>query len=353
MKIGNSVTSIGNYAFEFCDKLSDIYSYMKQLPDLEKYPFEESVYKKATLHVSASVINDYKSTEPWSKFKEIVALAKESYTLYYYVDGEIYRSYSIEEGEEIIPEEYPVKAGHTFSGWSEIPKMMPAKDVIVNGSFIQYVFDVGELKCEIENGQVIISGYNNVNDNIVIPAIVKIENKTYAVIAIAEGAFENCADITSVEIPDGVETIGANAFAGCINLNMIILGSGVTNIGSKAFANIGTAASRTRAEYEGLKVICNALAVPNAESDAFEGTNIADALLLVDDNLVTQYQTTAPWSGFGKIYGKEAYTGINDIWAAESSARIYDLNGNCLSQPQRGVNIIRMGNGTTRKVMVK
>ena len=102
----------------------------------------------------------------------------------------------------------------------------------------------------------------------------KIEGKTYGVITIAEGAFTNCANISSVEIPDGVETIGANAFAGCINLNTIILGSGVTNI--------GTAASRTRVEYEGLKVVCNALAVPNAESDAFEGTNIADTLLLVE-----------------------------------------------------------------------
>ena len=74
---------------------------------------------------------------------------------------------------------------------------------------------------------------------------------------------------------------------------------------------------------------------------------------IVDDNLVTQYQTTAPWSGFGKIYGKEAYTGINDIRATESGARIYDLNGNRLAQPQRGVNIIRMSNGATRKVVVK
>ena len=74
---------------------------------------------------------------------------------------------------------------------------------------------------------------------------------------------------------------------------------------------------------------------------------------IVDDNLVTQYQTTAPWSEFGKIYGKEAYTGINDIRATESGARIYDLNGNRLAQPQRGVNIIRMSNGATRKVVVK
>lgn len=167
-----------------------------------------------------------------------------------------------------------------------------------------------------------------------------------------QGAFKNCVGITSVDIPSTIEAIGANAFEGCTNLKSIMLGKGIKEIGSKAFAFIGNQKARTRSDNEELTVYCDAAEVPTAESDAFEGTNIADALLLVDDNLVTQYQATAPWSGFGKIVGKEAYTGIDDI-RIEGNARIYDLNGNRLSQPQHGVNIIRMGNGATRKVMVK
>ena len=58
-----------------------------------------------------------------------------SYTLKYVVDGVTYRTYQIQEGATITPEAYPTKDGYTFSGWSEIPKTMPAKDVTIIGTF--------------------------------------------------------------------------------------------------------------------------------------------------------------------------------------------------------------------------
>ena len=57
------------------------------------------------------------------------------YKLIYKVDGEEYKSYQIEYGASITAEEEPTKEGYTFSGWSEIPETMPAKDVTVTGSF--------------------------------------------------------------------------------------------------------------------------------------------------------------------------------------------------------------------------
>jgi hypothetical protein len=53
------------------------------------------------------------------------------------VDGEVYKTYSIEEDEEIIAEPEPVREGFAFSGWSEIPETMPAHDVTVTGSFVE------------------------------------------------------------------------------------------------------------------------------------------------------------------------------------------------------------------------
>lgn len=50
---------------------------------------------------------------------------------------------------------------------------------------------------------------------------------------------------------------------------------------------------------------------------------------------------------------KRVGTNISDFTLEEIPVTIYDLNGIRISQPQRGVNIIRMGNGTTRKVLVK
>ena len=58
-----------------------------------------------------------------------------SYTLTYKVDGEVYKTASVAYGTSITPEAAPTKEGHTFSGWSEIPKTMPNHDVEVTGSF--------------------------------------------------------------------------------------------------------------------------------------------------------------------------------------------------------------------------
>lgn len=58
-----------------------------------------------------------------------------TYSLTYIVDGQVYKNYEVVFATEITPEQEPVKEGHTFSGWSEIPETMPAEDVTVTGSF--------------------------------------------------------------------------------------------------------------------------------------------------------------------------------------------------------------------------
>lgn len=62
------------------------------------------------------------------------------YKLIYTIDGQEYKTYEIEYGEAIIPEETPTKNGYTFSGWSDIPENMPSWDVTIAGSFIQNTY---------------------------------------------------------------------------------------------------------------------------------------------------------------------------------------------------------------------
>ena len=57
------------------------------------------------------------------------------YLLTYKVDGDVYASDSIKYGATITPITEPTKEGHTFSGWSEIPETMPANDIVIEGSF--------------------------------------------------------------------------------------------------------------------------------------------------------------------------------------------------------------------------
>ena len=59
----------------------------------------------------------------------------DGYNLVYKIDGQIYKTITYESGAIITAEPVPTKEGYTFSGWSEIPQTMPAHDVEVNGTF--------------------------------------------------------------------------------------------------------------------------------------------------------------------------------------------------------------------------
>ena len=55
--------------------------------------------------------------------------------LVYLVNDEEYKKSIVEQGSAIVAEAEPTKEGYTFSGWSEIPATMPAKDVTIIGNF--------------------------------------------------------------------------------------------------------------------------------------------------------------------------------------------------------------------------
>ena len=71
-----------------------------------------------------------------------------SYKLVYMVDGAEYKSYDVDYGTALTAEEAPVREGYTFSGWEGLPETMPAHDVTVYGSFsintYNAVFKIGE-----------------------------------------------------------------------------------------------------------------------------------------------------------------------------------------------------------------
>ena len=66
--IPNSVTSIGGWAFELCENIENVYCYAEEVPSTDVDAFYNSDIEKATLHVPASAIEAYKTTEPWSAF---------------------------------------------------------------------------------------------------------------------------------------------------------------------------------------------------------------------------------------------------------------------------------------------
>ena len=415
--IPSTITSIEERAFANIGKLNDVTIYAENVPETDRTAFENSYIEDyVTLHVPGSAIKKYKETAPWKNFKEIVAIegtgTVQTYKLTYMVDGEVYETFDINEGESITPESEPTKEGYTFSGWSEIPSTMPGNDVTVTGTFtinkykLIYMVD-GEvyMTIEVEYGATItpedeptkdgyvFSGWSwipskmpaedvtisgtfkqvgyNINDNIyvvdggyatlakgnaigdvVISPTIIINNTTYDVATIGQYAFSNNTEITSVTIPDGITIIGDNAFYGCSGIGKLTMGKDIWKIGSKAFAYIGTSASsRKRASSELLVIECHAESVPDAQYDSFEGIDMQNVIMKVNDDLVDSYKKVYPWNQFTNIVGFNESTGINSIYS-ENGSSIFSIDGRKIDKPQKGMNIIRTSQGT-RKVMVK
>lgn len=232
-----------------------------------------------------------------------------------------------------------------------------------NPGYAEYYLEVSDTIGYVieDDGTVTIVGGSDVTGDVVIGETVVIEGKTYQVTGIGDDAFKGNTAITSITIPDGINTIGAGAFDGCSQLTTIIIGKGVTTIGEKAFAHIGIPANGPRrTEGEGLLVKCYAENVPTTAADAFEGSPISSGTLLVEDNSVMAYYEATPWGQFGTVMGFNGTTGIERLvnGMGGGSVSVFALNGNKLAETQgaglkqvlntlpKGVYIIRVGNNS-------
>ena len=72
--IGMGVKSLGQNAVRSCESLRDIYCYSSNVPSTASNTFSNSNLQYISVHVPANLTDSYKSTSPWSGFKEIVAL---------------------------------------------------------------------------------------------------------------------------------------------------------------------------------------------------------------------------------------------------------------------------------------
>lgn len=91
-----------------------------------------------------------------------------------------------------------------------------------------------------ENELLVTSGGNNATYTgaITIPAGMNLDGVDYRVVGIGNYAFRNTT-ITSIDMPEGLLTIGNQAFANCTSLTSVKIPSTVTSIGTTCFLNCG------------------------------------------------------------------------------------------------------------------
>ena len=164
-------------------------------------------------------------------------------------------------------------------------------------------------------------------------------------------AFFDCTSLSSVNLPDNLKTIGKHAFRDCTSLTSITIPKSVESILENAFYNCYNLKSVISKIEEPKDILTNVFGV----NSYFGYPDIySNATLYVPAGTIEKYKAKTGWKEFLNIKDTEP-SGIKSIMQGDDATEkdFYSLDGKQLNEPQHGLNIIRMSDGKTRKVMVK
>ena len=154
----------------------------------------------------------------------------------------------------------------------------------------------------------------------------------------------NDKEITSIEIPSNVTTLGNYVFEGCSGLTSLTLPAGITEIGDGAFSYCSGLTS----------IYVYAEIVPKIGRVEFTGVDAKKCTLYVPMGTYSDYWLSDFGDYFENIVEFEA-TGIDKTTTSTDVEEVvrYSVNGQRLSAPTKGLNIVKYSDGSVKKVAVR
>ena len=155
--------------------------------------------------------------------------------------------------------------------------------------------------------------------------------------------FYDCSGLTSLTIPSGVTSIGYHAFEGCSGLTSLTVPSSVTSIGKNAFSGCSGLTS----------IYVYTKKLPGLGPDVFTGCDAKNCTVYVPKGTYDAYKSSE-FGYFEKIVEFDA-TGIDKVTTSTNAKEVsrYSANGQRLSAPAKGLNIVKYSDGSVKKVVVQ
>ena len=224
-----------------------------------------------------------------------------------------------------------------------------------------------------------------------------------SVTEIGSSAFEGCRGLSSLTIPPGVTKIGSSAFKGCSRLTSLTIHSDVTEIGYYPFlgcTGLKDVSFYINGDFEayltkghpyigcdcGIKYYLNdeeitSIVVPSSITtlgkyafqrcsnllsvyvswptpisayDTFSEADLENCTLYVPQGTEQDYFLADGWGDFGNIVEYDP-TGIDMVTTSTDAKELsrYSVNGQRLSAPAKGLNIVKYSDGSVKKVAVQ